>query len=345
MQWEVYKSVHWWREKAAREEDESTRYILQNHVLFLVAEQPPSDMAALLALFESSIPPVVKRRAKELLTVIEDAVKRGMAMARVGGSQMELAEDGTAMVESTATTTTTTAVVESRKDVVMLDKEMKDLEKVEVVESVKEVESTSIWGRGIANALSTPQSSLFGVSVSKVATTMSKTPALTASNVASGGPSTSVSTLFGIRTKSVVYMPFPNLSNTAITHAVHPRFEELVAKIDRSLTMTPLFKIVSATAPQPQVVIEEIPSLRLTEVPLKYVQAQLSHAVGLDSNPELFRCALRHCLGDHLHLHYVLIMRKSDIWTSFVESRLKEQYRLKIFALNAILKGVSMKTV
>ncbi|PPQ65644.1 hypothetical protein CVT26_000586 [Gymnopilus dilepis] len=61
---------------------------------------------------------------------------------------------------------------------------MKDLEKVEVVESVKKVESTSIWGRVLANAPSTPQSSLFGVSVSKAATTMNKTPGLTTSNVA-----------------------------------------------------------------------------------------------------------------------------------------------------------------
>ena len=267
-------------------------------MLFLIAEQPPADMAALLALFKSSIPPVVKRRAKELLTVIKDAVKRGMAMARVGGSQVEPPEDGTAMVESTATTITTTAVVESRQDVVMLDAEMKDLEKVEVVESVKKVESASIWGRGrqkflyypvssyvsmrclslphwrigLANAPSTPQSSLFGVSVSKAATTMNKTPALTASNVASGGLSTSVSTLFGSSTKSNIHVretccsfgwmfikakisqfqvPSPNLSNAAITHAVHPRFEELVAKINRSLTMAPsLPKVCHASVQQ-----------------------------------------------------------------------------------------------
>ena len=52
-----------------------------------------------------------------------DAVKRGMAMARVGGSQVESPEDGTAIVESSATTIITTTAVESRKDVVMLDAE------------------------------------------------------------------------------------------------------------------------------------------------------------------------------------------------------------------------------
>lgn len=92
MQREVFKCVHAWRDKVARDEDESTRYaaccfiscvtflispsryVLANHHLFHLAEQPPGDMAALLRVF-SSVPPVIKRRAKELLEVIRDCVR------------------------------------------------------------------------------------------------------------------------------------------------------------------------------------------------------------------------------------------------------------------------------
>lgn len=96
----VYRSVHGWRERVAREEDESTRsiyfasltlitcltslsrYVLQNHFLFTLAEQPPADVAALLQIFRSSVPPVVKRRVKELLGIIKEAVKSVLAASR-----------------------------------------------------------------------------------------------------------------------------------------------------------------------------------------------------------------------------------------------------------------------
>ncbi|ESK95601.1 exosome complex exonuclease rrp6 [Moniliophthora roreri MCA 2997] len=77
MQREVYKRVHNWRDQVAREEDESTRYVLPNHFIFQLAEQPPADMAALLRAFHS-VPPVIRRRAKELLEVIREAVKYHM---------------------------------------------------------------------------------------------------------------------------------------------------------------------------------------------------------------------------------------------------------------------------
>ncbi|OCH91136.1 hypothetical protein OBBRIDRAFT_753802 [Obba rivulosa] len=70
----VYRAVHGWRDRVARTEDESTRYVLPNHALFALAERPPADMAALLALFRP-VPPVVRRRAQELLDTVRAAVK------------------------------------------------------------------------------------------------------------------------------------------------------------------------------------------------------------------------------------------------------------------------------
>lgn len=82
MQKEVYKSIHWWREKIAREEDESTRYVMPNQYLFKIAEAPPGDLMALLKVFGAQVPVVVKRRQKELLDVVRDAVRAGLLEGR-----------------------------------------------------------------------------------------------------------------------------------------------------------------------------------------------------------------------------------------------------------------------
>ncbi|EPQ54765.1 hypothetical protein GLOTRDRAFT_77494 [Gloeophyllum trabeum ATCC 11539] len=73
----VYRFVHGWRDRVAREEDESTRYVLPNHYIFQLAEKPPADMAALLGSFQP-VPPVIRRRAKELLDGIKEVVKEAL---------------------------------------------------------------------------------------------------------------------------------------------------------------------------------------------------------------------------------------------------------------------------
>ncbi|KAF7318022.1 Exosome complex exonuclease RRP6 [Mycena chlorophos] len=77
----VYRCVHQWRDTVARREDESTRYILPNHFLFQLAEQPPADMAALLKTF-SSVPQAVRRHAKELLDAIRACVQAQLAQPK-----------------------------------------------------------------------------------------------------------------------------------------------------------------------------------------------------------------------------------------------------------------------
>ncbi|KAF9651576.1 hypothetical protein BDM02DRAFT_3110300 [Thelephora ganbajun] len=71
----IYLRIHDWRDRVAREEDESTTYVLPQHYLFQLAEQPPNDLPALLNIFRT-VPPVIKRRANELLDEI-----------RAGGSE------------------------------------------------------------------------------------------------------------------------------------------------------------------------------------------------------------------------------------------------------------------
>ncbi|KAF8262857.1 hypothetical protein EI94DRAFT_1704448 [Lactarius quietus] len=72
----VFRAVHVWRDRVAREEDESTGSIRAlEPICVKLVEQPPADMAALLHALPS-MPPVVRGQAKELLVVIRDAMRK-----------------------------------------------------------------------------------------------------------------------------------------------------------------------------------------------------------------------------------------------------------------------------
>lgn len=84
-QFAVFKAVHEWRDKVARIDDESTGFIMPNHVIFTIAKILPMDMIALLGLLHP-ISFGVKSRSGELLKVIQDAKaqgKNGPSMASV----------------------------------------------------------------------------------------------------------------------------------------------------------------------------------------------------------------------------------------------------------------------
>ena len=108
--------------------------MLQNHVLFRLAEEPPAEMASLLRMFQTSVPAVVKRRAKELLNVIREAVKRGLNLTKQAGSVM-IVDDQEEILASMNE--------KPGKDVTMLETELKSLEMMD------ESGSKSLWGSGM----------------------------------------------------------------------------------------------------------------------------------------------------------------------------------------------------
>jgi len=75
-QFAVFKAVHEWRDKIARTDDESTGFVMPNHVIFTIARILPMDMIALLGLLHP-ISHSVKSRSGELLKVIQDSRARG----------------------------------------------------------------------------------------------------------------------------------------------------------------------------------------------------------------------------------------------------------------------------
>ncbi|XP_063934617.1 uncharacterized protein LOC135146374 isoform X2 [Zophobas morio] len=73
-QMSVFKALYDWRDQVSREEDESPSYILQNHLLFQIAEHLPDDKASLLRLC-SPVPLHVKTHVNQLITIISRARK------------------------------------------------------------------------------------------------------------------------------------------------------------------------------------------------------------------------------------------------------------------------------
>ncbi|KFX91029.1 hypothetical protein V490_06119 [Pseudogymnoascus sp. VKM F-3557] len=84
-QFAVFRAVHEWRDKIARQDDDSTNFVMPNHTLLSVAKVMPTDMATLLG----TVHPIsynVKARTGELLEII----KAAKANAKDGPSMMEV---------------------------------------------------------------------------------------------------------------------------------------------------------------------------------------------------------------------------------------------------------------
>ncbi|TVY30853.1 Exosome complex exonuclease [Lachnellula hyalina] len=75
-QFAVFRAIHEWRDQIARADDDSTAFLMPNHVIFSIAKVIPTDQIALLGLARP-ISHSVKSRAGELLNVIKTAKAKG----------------------------------------------------------------------------------------------------------------------------------------------------------------------------------------------------------------------------------------------------------------------------
>lgn len=82
----VFRTAHAWRDAVARGMDESTRYVLPNQYLFQLAERPPADMTALMAVFRP-VPQLVRTKGAGLLVSIRAAIQESMAQTLTGSEQ------------------------------------------------------------------------------------------------------------------------------------------------------------------------------------------------------------------------------------------------------------------
>lgn len=77
--WTHGVGVYAWRDRLARQEDESTNYVLPNHMLFRIAASMPTDVASLLACC-SPVPPLVRLYASDLVVLIQPLKERTIIM-------------------------------------------------------------------------------------------------------------------------------------------------------------------------------------------------------------------------------------------------------------------------
>lgn len=75
-QFSVFRAVHAWRDRTARDEDESVPFVMPNHALFAVARNMPTDKPSLFGTLQGvSLP--VRLRADELIAVVNKAKEDG----------------------------------------------------------------------------------------------------------------------------------------------------------------------------------------------------------------------------------------------------------------------------
>ncbi|EPZ35172.1 3'-5' exonuclease domain-containing protein [Rozella allomycis CSF55] len=65
----VFQALHRWRDQLAREQDESTHYVLPNHMLFRIAERAPKNVPQILGCC-NPVPPLVRLHANDLSLLI-----------------------------------------------------------------------------------------------------------------------------------------------------------------------------------------------------------------------------------------------------------------------------------
>ncbi|XP_072282057.1 exosome complex component 10 isoform X2 [Pyxicephalus adspersus] len=68
----AFRLLYAWRDKMAREEDESTGYVLPNHMMLKICEELPKEPQGIIACC-NPVPPLVRQQINELIQLIQQA--------------------------------------------------------------------------------------------------------------------------------------------------------------------------------------------------------------------------------------------------------------------------------
>ncbi|KAI9486461.1 MAG: ribonuclease H-like domain-containing protein [Benjaminiella poitrasii] len=147
----VFKALHSWRDHTARDEDESTRYILPNHMLMALVERMPTDSSGVIGCC-NPCPTLVRMNAQAISYTIQKA-KMEALLAPKDDAFNEEAKSATVEAKSTdnnGVVTTTMKVQQIRKKRPNVDSELFDLRKVrkirEETASKLEKQSSELFG-------------------------------------------------------------------------------------------------------------------------------------------------------------------------------------------------------
>ncbi|TIA29773.1 hypothetical protein D6C78_10018 [Aureobasidium pullulans] len=75
-QFSVFRAVHQWRDQVARQQDDSTHYVMANHNIFTLAKEMPTEKAGIFAAIQPASQ-TVRLRVDELLSTVVKAKEEG----------------------------------------------------------------------------------------------------------------------------------------------------------------------------------------------------------------------------------------------------------------------------
>ncbi|KIK26699.1 hypothetical protein PISMIDRAFT_94425 [Pisolithus microcarpus 441] len=218
----VYRAVHRWREDVAREEDESTRYVLPTHHLFLIAERPPSTASDLVSLFDrvggggGVVPPVLRRRVGELVSAVKSAID-SVAVTLKCPTELGTAETPTREVSVDVSA----AVQHTRSN--------------EITKVISTDIESRLWSMPASSSSIASHSILFSSAQAK-ASVLHGTTAYTAAH----------STLMG--NASRVSMIAPRCLKPALMPNTTDRFRDIAERIHRALVIAPTVSLPTAVS-------------------------------------------------------------------------------------------------
>lgn len=141
----VFKALHSWRDHTAREEDESWRYVLPNHMLFALVERMPVDSGGVIGCC-NPCPTLVRMNAQAIAYAIQKAKREALQAPK----EDSFKEEDTSKVDTTTLSTsgssTTKMQVQSiKRSNTSVDPALFDLKKVKKLraETAAELEKKS----------------------------------------------------------------------------------------------------------------------------------------------------------------------------------------------------------
>ncbi|KAI7869011.1 ribonuclease H-like domain-containing protein [Spinellus fusiger] len=125
----VFKQLHHWRDHTAREEDESTRYVLPNHMLFALVERMPIDSAGVIGCC-NPCPPIVRMNAQAIAMLIQRT--KADALSVHLASENNVSEKETVVIEKPKKVAQLAEKMTKRKRDLKADEAFFDLEKIKM---------------------------------------------------------------------------------------------------------------------------------------------------------------------------------------------------------------------
>jgi len=216
-QFAVFRAVHEWRDRIAREDDDGAAFVMPNHVIFSIAKHLPQDQIALFGVAHP-VSHSVKSRGQELL----DLIKEAQANSHKGPSMLDVLRPDSVG-----------ATVKASLPPVAISKESTPLSSFpEVDETELRSNRSSFWGGAFGSSIWETPTSLSdrGDSV-KLAIPF---PAL-ASEVIPSTASTPIASSPQVKTATTPHSPTPEISQAfTLRRAPKDNASETPAKKRRS---------------------------------------------------------------------------------------------------------------